>query len=190
MRQLTYFVATTLDGRIAGPDGSFDFFPFDPAYLTALAADWGDAFPTAFHDAMGTTATRTMFDTVVMGRGTYEPAIEAGVADPYAHLDTYVYSSTLDPSQHPEVTIVGSDALTHVRQLKKADGGGIWLCGGGRLAASLVAEMDRLVLKVNPITVGEGMPLFNSTFEPRAWLLDSTHVFDLGVVLLEYSQAR
>ena len=83
-----------------------------------------------------------------------------------------------------------ADALTHVRQLKKADGGGIWLCGGGRLAASLVAEMDRLVLKVNPITVGEGMPLFNSTFEPRAWRLDSTHVFDLGVVLLEYSQAR
>lgn len=42
MRPLIYFVATTLDGRIAAPGGSADFFPFDPAYGAALAAEGGD----------------------------------------------------------------------------------------------------------------------------------------------------
>jgi dihydrofolate reductase len=149
---------------IAAPDGSFDFFSFDPAYLSAVAADWGDTFPTAFHEAFGTTAPRTTFDTVLMGRGTFEPAIHAGIADPYAHLDTFVYSSSLDPSRYPQVTIVSDDPIAHVRELKQADGGGIWLCGGGRLAASLAAEVDRLVLKLNPVTVGDGIPLFSGAF--------------------------
>lgn len=186
MRELTYFVATTLDGRIAGPDGSFDFFPFDPGYGAALAARWGDGFPTAFHDAFGTTPPRTTFDAVVMGRGTFAPAVAAGLADPYEHLDTYVYSATLTPADHPDVTVVATDPIAHVRQLKQADGAGIWLCGGGRLAASLAGEVDRLVLKFSPVTIGRGRPVLDGPFAPQAWRLESCETFDLGVVLLEY----
>lgn len=188
MRTLTYFIATTLDGRIAASDGSFDFFPFDPGYARALAADWGDAFPGAFHEAMGTTPPHSVFDTVVMGRGAFEPAIRAGVANPYSHLDTYVYSSTLDPAEHTDVTVVDSDPVAHIRELKGADGGGIWLCGGGRLAASLMGEIDRLVLKLNPVTIGQGRPLFDGAFGPHAWRLESVQAFDLGVVLVDYSR--
>lgn len=189
MRSLTYFVATTLDGRIAAPDGSTDLFPLDPAYLAALADDWGDAFPTAFHTAVGTEAPRTRFDTVVMGRGTYEPALEVGVTDPYAHLDTYVYSSTLDPGETGGVHVVREDPVAHVRRLKAGDGGGIWLCGGGRVAAALVDEVDRLVVKLNPVTAGQGCALLDGPFDPRRWRLLSSRTFDLGVVLLEYGRA-
>lgn len=189
MRELAYLVATTLDGRIAALDGSFDFFPLGPAYAAALAQRWGDALPTAFHQAFGTTAAGTVFDTVVMGRATFEPAIEAGIADPYAHLDTYVYSSTLDPAQHPGVSVVGGDALAHVRALKAAEGGGIWLCGGGRLAAALIGEVDRLVLKLSPVTIGAGRALLEGAFDPRAWHLASAETFEAGVVILDYRRA-
>ncbi len=74
--------------------------------VKALAAELGDAFSTAFHDAFGTTSPTSVFDTVVMGRGTFEPAIQAGLADPDSHLDTYVYSSTLDLAECPDVTVV------------------------------------------------------------------------------------
>ena len=190
MRELTYFIATSLDGRVAAPDGSFDFFPLDQEYLSALAADWGDSFPTAFYDAVGRTPPRDRFDTVVMGRGTFEPAMAAGISDPYAHLDTYVYSSTIDPDAHPAVTVVGGDPVEHVRRLKQDEGGGIWLCGGGRLAATLTAEIDRLVIKLNPVSIGAGRPLFDGNFEPQAWRLESTRTYDLGVVLLEYTRAE
>lgn len=188
MRTLTYFIATSLDGRIAAADGSFDFFPFDVDYGQQLAVNWGDAFPTAFHDAFGTIPPGSVFDTVVMGRGTFEPAIQAGQGDPYAHLDTYVYSSSLDPAEYPDVTIVASDPVTHIRGLKGTDGGGIWLCGGGRLAASIVGEIDRLVLKLNPVTIGSGRLLINGLFHPQAWQLDDIQTFDLGVILCEYSR--
>lgn len=188
MRKLTYFIATTLDGWISADDGSFGFFPFDAEYGQALAAEWGDAFPTAFHEAFGTTPPLSVFDTVVMGRGTFEPAIAAGLGNPYAHLDTYVYSSTLDPCDYPDVTVVTADPVSHVQELKGADGGGIWLCGGGRLAASLAGEIDRLVVKLNPVTIGTGRPLFAGTFDLRTWHLDSVRTFELGVVLIEYSR--
>lgn len=186
MRELTYLVATTLDGRIAAPDGSFDFFPVDSAYAAALAQRWGDALPTAFHQAFATTPAGTVFDTVVMGRASFEPAMTAGIPDPYAHLETYVYSSTLDQGEHPGVTVVGGDALAHVRALKAAEGGGIWLCGGGRLAAAIIEEVDRLVLKLSPVTTGAGRALLDGAFDPRAWSLQSTETFEAGVVVLDY----
>ena len=189
MRELTYFIATTLDGRIAAPDGSADFFPVDPGYLTELAADWGDAFPTAFHRAVGSEPPRTRFDTVVMGRGTFEPALAAGVLDPYEHLETHVFSATLDPATLPDVRVVPGDPVAHVRALKAAAGGGIWLCGGGRLAASLVDEIDRVAIKLNPLTVGAGRPWLDGVFDLRPWRLGATRTYAGGVVLLEYVRA-
>ena len=189
MRELTYFVATSLDGRIAAPDGSADFFAQDPAYLTELAAEWGDAFPTAFHEASGSEPPRTRFDAVVMGRATFEPALAAGIGSPYAHLDTYVCSTTLAPLDHPEIQVVGTDPVALVRRLKAADGTGIWLCGGGRLAATLVDEIDRLVIKLNPVSTGKGRPLFDGPVDVRRWRRVSSRVFDAGVVLLEHVRA-
>lgn len=190
MRALVYFVAVSLDGRIAGPAGQTDAFSVDADYLTRLAEGWGDGLPTGFHQAFGTTPPGTRWDTVVMGRGTFAPAMEAGVSDPYAHLDTYVLSSTLDPADHPDVTVVADEAVGFVRGLKAREGGDIWLCGGGRLAGALADEIDRLVLKVNPVVLGEGVPLFAGGFSPTSWRLVEQESPGAGVLLLTYERVR
>ncbi|MGJ7441527.1 dihydrofolate reductase family protein [Aquipuribacter sp. MA13-6] len=190
MRALVYFVAVSLDGRIVGPGGETDAFPVDPDYLARLAQEWGDGLPTAFHQAMGTEPPRTRWDTVVMGRGTFQPALDAGVADPYAHLDTYVFSRTLDPDEHPEVTVVAEDAAGFVRALKQRDGGDIWLCGGGALAGALAEEVDRLVLKVNPVVLGDGIPLFAGPSAPTAWRPAEQEAPGAGVLVLTYERVR
>lgn len=189
MRELIYYVAVTLDGRIAGPSGQYDFFPMSEAYAREMNAEYADGMPTAFLRAFGVEAPRSKWDTVIMGRATYEVGLREGVKSPYAHLEQHVVSSTLPPADYPEVTIVGGDPLGHVRALKARPGGNIWLCGGGKLAAQLAPEIDRLVLKLNPVVAGDGIPLFAGPFRPSAWKLTSHRAFEIGVVLLSYARA-
>ncbi len=186
MRELVYFVAVTLDGKIAGPDGSFDFFPMDEDYSRQMNEEWGDGLPTAWHEALGSTPPLRKWDTVIMGRGTFQPALDIGVASPYAHLDQYVFSSTLVPAEHPGVTVIDGDPVAFVADLKQQPGGNIWLCGGGKLAGTLTPLIDRLVLKLNPVVAGAGVALFEGRFAPSHWRLVEQRTFDLGVVLLTY----
>ncbi|MEH0938696.1 dihydrofolate reductase family protein [Micromonospora psammae] len=185
MRKLVYYVASTLDGFIAAPDGSADFLPLEEDVRAYLTATWPQTFPTFTHARFGIDRPQGRFDAVVMGRATYDPALKIGVS-PYAHLRQYVFSRSLAPADHPDVEIVDGDPVAFVRELKQRDGEDIWLCGGGQLAGQLLPEVDELVLKVNPFVVGSGVPLAAREFDPRRFRLVETRPFDSGVVVLRY----
>jgi dihydrofolate reductase len=157
VRALTYYVGVSLDGYIAAPDGSFDFFPVEQAVLDFIAAEYPETLPSHVRAHLGVTGPGTRFDAVVMGRATYAPALEVGITSPYAHLRQYVVSTTLPASADPQVAVV-SDPLALVRRLKQENGAGIWLAGGGRLAGALLDEIDELVIKRYPVVVGTGIP--------------------------------
>ncbi|RZU54169.1 dihydrofolate reductase [Krasilnikovia cinnamomea] len=191
MRKLVYYVAATLDGFIAAPDGSWDFFGApDPGLMAYVTARYPETLPTAVREQLGATGPAQVFDTVVMGRGTYEPALAAGVTSPYAHLDQYVFSRTLDPATDPAVTVVADDPAPYLRELKQRPGKDIWLCGGGALAAALRDEIDEFVIKLNPVLAGGGVPLVGGPFDGRPLtLLDTTALDGSGVLVLRYGVA-
>ncbi|MFU8873030.1 dihydrofolate reductase family protein [Micromonospora sp. SL4-19] len=192
MRKLVYYVASTLDGFIAAPDGSYDFFPLvpEPEVLAHLAAEWPQTFPTLAQPHFGIDSPPAgRFDALVMGRGTYDPALKMGVTSPYAHLKQYVFSRSLPPSDDPQVEIVDSDPAAFVRELKRQPGGDIWLCGGGQLAGQLLDEVDELVVKLNPIVAGSGIPLADRGFAPHRFTLVEARPFDSGLVILRYTAA-
>ena len=167
MRKLVYYVASTIDGFIAGPDGEFDFFPISAELMAVMNAELPETVPTHFRAPAGLTDTpNRRFDTVVMGRGTYEPALKEGITSPYAHLKQYVFSRTLPPATEPEVEIVAGDPAEFVRELKSRDGGDIWLCGGGDLAGQLLPEVDEFIIKLNPVVIGSRIPLARRDFRP------------------------
>lgn len=191
MRQLVYFVATTLDGFIAAPDGDTEAFIHAPAYLRELAAEFPETFPTHARTALALDAPGTHFDTVLMGRGTYEPALRLGITRPYAHLRQVVFSRSLPATTDPAVTVVAGDPVPVVRRLKaEATGRDIWLCGGGDLAGQLLGEIDALILKLNPITFGGGTPLFAGPAALARFALVAVQPREAGVVLLRYAASR
>ncbi|WP_344241865.1 dihydrofolate reductase family protein [Actinocorallia libanotica] len=75
-----------------------------------------------------------------------------------------------------------------VRRLKKEDGLDIWLCGGGRLAGSLLPEIDELIVKSYPVVAGDGIPLFSAEFHPTRFTPSRRRSFENGVLVTWYSR--
>src|SRR3972149_11026704 len=116
MRNVRYSAAVSLDGYIAGPAGEFDWIPNEPDI------DW-----PAF---MG------RFDTVLMGRRTFEATLSQGDHNPSTGMRTYAFSRTLLGHDHPNVTVVRDRAADVVAELRRESGKEIWLMGGGVLFQS------------------------------------------------------
>ncbi|MFI9327065.1 dihydrofolate reductase family protein [Kitasatospora sp. NPDC052868] len=195
MRKLVYFIAATLDGFIAGPDGSDPTGPggfWSPSgdYIRYLIEEYPETLPGPARAALGVTAEGTRFDTVVEGRKSYEVGLAAGVTDAYPHLRHLVFSRTLAASPDAGVELVAGDPVARVRALKEEGGKDIWLVGGGELAGALYGEIDRLIVKFSPLTIGSGIPLFGrgAAFAPGAWELAGHTVLDGGAVFLTYER--
>jgi dihydrofolate reductase len=109
------------------------------------------------------------------------------VTNAYPHLRTLVFSRTLAGSPDPSVEVVAGDPAERVRAPKDEPGAGLWLVGGGSLAGALCDEIDELVLKIAPITIGAGVPVFGDTdtrFRLRGWTPHAASTLPSGVSVL------
>lgn len=154
MRTITYGGAVSLDGFLAGVDGSIDWLQFSKDVQQVMKDYWKDV------------------DTMLMGRKTW--AVAAGQEWPTDKnakktkprkepaMHTYVFSRTLKAIDRPGVELVKADAVEFVRDLKRRPGKDICLMGGGELAQSLLAAdlVDEIGLNIHPILLGSGIPTF------------------------------
>lgn len=174
MRDLIYHIATTLDGFIAHPDGSTKGFLEAGEHV----ADYLDSLKD--------------YDTVIMGRKTYEYGYEYGLKPgqpAYAHMKHYLFSKTLAfDTPHEQVEVVREDPVGFVKELKETVGSPIYLCGGGQLAGLMLQHglIDELWLKQNPVLFGVGIPLFGEV--NAGFMLKPQHciAYPNGVQLLQY----
>ncbi|MDI3417709.1 hypothetical protein [Streptomyces luteolus] len=51
-----------------------------------------------------------------------------------------------------------------------------------------VAVPDELVVKINPVAVGAGVPLFDGPYSPQRYTVVSGKVYDSGVTVLTYAR--
>ncbi|WP_324652504.1 dihydrofolate reductase family protein [Georgenia sp. H159] len=190
MRRLTYYIAVSVDGRIAGPADEVEFYPQPEEYTAWMMEEYPDTLPTHVRKHLGLEGRPNRhFDTVVMGRRTYEPALAVGVTSPYAHLRQYVVSTSQDELD-PAVTVVREDPLALVRRLKAEEGPlDIYLAGGAALAGAVLAEIDRFVVKLYPVVAGAGHPMFTAAgFAPAELELADLRTFASGNVVLTYDR--
>jgi dihydrofolate reductase len=167
MRRVRYRVAASLDGYIAGPQGEIDWILPDPTI------DFASIYAG--------------FDTALLGRHTYELTRQPGAPAWPPGWRIYVFSRTLDPADHPSVTVVRADAGATVAALRAESGRDIWLFGGGTLFASLLAAraVDQVEVALMPVLLGGGVPLAAAAPRSRLRLLRSG-ASPTGIVSLCY----
>ncbi len=172
MRRIRYSVAMSLDGYIAGPNGEHDWIPMDPD--------------------IDFNAMITQYDTLLIGRGTYEPMVEAGrVGMP--GMKAYVISTTLRQEDHPQVTIINESVNERVAALREEAGKDIWLFGGGILFQSLLDAglVDDVEVAIIPVILGGGIRLVPSALNHTKLQLTSHRIYEKsGTVLLTYAVSR
>ena len=188
MRELTYYVACSVDGFIAHTDGSHDGFSQDSDYFADVFATFPETVPSHLRDVMGVHGENRWFDTVLMGRKTYEIGLNEGVTSPYSHMKQYLFSRSIKESPDQNVELVSDNGIELVSSLKQESGKGIWLCGGANLATTLFTNhlIDHLILKLNPFLMGAGIPLFADVIQQTVLELTDKKVYDNGVLLLYY----
>jgi dihydrofolate reductase len=168
MRKIVYSVAVSLDAYVAGPNGEADWITTDPEIdFTALFA---------------------RFDTVLMGRKTYEKAKTMGGGGEMPGVTGVVVSRTLTPADCPGVTLIGDEVEAKVRVMKAGGGKDIWLFGGGVLFRSLLDAglVDAVEVAVMPVLLGGGVPLLPAGGRAKLNLTGSK-VYKSGIVALEYA---
>lgn len=174
MREIHLFIAMSLDGCIADPQGGVDWLR-------------GQGEPTAADpDPYGVFIQG--IDTVLMGWNTYHQIVTQLSPDawPYPDQTTYVFTHR-DCPDAPGLRFVHSSPAQLVRQLRQQPGRDIWVCGGAQLVHQLLEAdlVDRFYITVIPTLLGEGVRLFAPTGKALELELVSTQSYN-GMVDLAY----
>ena len=167
MRKVILFIASSLDGYIAGPKGEIDWLFSDQDY------GYAEFFAGV--------------DTVVMGRLTYEVSLSFGEY-PYPRREGFVFSRTKSGTRDANVSFVGEEPGPFVRKLKKRAGKKIWLVGGAGIIQSCMSHdvIDEYVISIHPVILGSSIPLFRGSMPTTPLKLQNTRTFETGLAQLTY----
>lgn len=173
MRRVRYQVACSLDGYIAGPNGEADWIVMDPE--------------------IDFTALFSQFDTLLMGRRTFQAMAAQGQGGGMPGMRVVVFSKTLRPTDHPDVTI-STEPEKAVAALKaeKSDKD-IWLFGGGDVFRSFLdlGLVDTVEPAIIPVVLGGGVPFLPTPANRTSLTLTGHKLYQkTGIVLLEYAVRR
>ncbi len=177
----------TVDGFIGGPAGEMDWmtFAWDQDmldYITNLIAP---------------------VDTIVLGRKLAEGFIPhwAGIAaDPespektagefFTNTPKVVFSQSPASPDWANTVVASGDLTAEIKALKQQAGGDIIAYGGASFVGSLIQAglIDELHLFVNPVALGQGLPIFNLLDSKQPLTLVKATPMACGIVVLHYKQ--
>lgn len=177
MRQLSLFIACSLDGYIAKPNDDLSFLKM----VEQEGEDYGYADFTA------------NVDTLLLGRKTYDYVVREIGADHYdnGQRDIYVITRTPRPKTGRTTFYTGNLAEL-VTQLKAKDGKNIYCDGGAEVIHALLNQdlIDGFIISVIPILLGNGTRLFKDNRPEQLLEFVGVKSFKSGLTQLHYKRKR
>ncbi len=185
MRKIVLFMHTSLDGFVAGPKGEMDWINVDEEIFDYAGQRTNEA------------------DTALYGRVTYlmmenywPTAADKPTATKhdikhsrwYNKVAKVVLSKSMQGENLKNTTIISDNIQGNINKIKQKEGNDIIIFGSPRAAHSLMKFnlIDDYWLFVNPIILGNGIPLFCNTEKITRLKLKATNAFSSGVVCLHY----
>ncbi len=168
------FIATSMDGFIARPDGSLD-------WLTEGTQADGEA------DRSGYTEFFDTVDALVTGRKTFETVLAFGVW-PYENRRMIVMSRrpktvTVPPELQDRVRASSADPASILALLERDGIRHVYVDGGLVVQSFLAAGLiDELTVTRIPVLIGEGIPLFGPLPDDQPLEHIETRVLSLTAV--------
>ncbi|MBO6524733.1 MAG: dihydrofolate reductase [Balneolaceae bacterium] len=177
MPKITYYVASSIDGFIAGKNDDISAF-----------VSGGEGVDKYLSDLQ-------KFKTVIMGRRTYEFGYQFGLKPgqpAYPHMEHHIFSESINIENPAETVHIETKSLERVKEIRESSETDVYLCGGGEFAGWLLENglIDQLKLKLNPIILGEGIPIFGSSTQKAKWNLIDTETFPDGLKIITYNIDR
>ncbi len=183
MSKLKLQVQISADGFIGGPNGEMDWITWN----------WDEKLV----DYVGTLTDPIRL--ILLGRKMsegfiphWQNALEAKPDDKAAHKFTHtrkvVFSRTLKKVDGNNVS-VASDINEVAKLVAETDGDTI-VYGGSTFVSSLIAEnlIDEYYLFVNPVALGNGLPIFNKIQGKLPLTLVESIGFECGITVLHYKK--
>ena len=183
MRKLILSMGVSLDGLVARP-GRFGAagwgLPQDDPALKERKLGW-------MHDV----------DLHLMGRNTYEemaefwPVSDDAYAAPMNEIPKVVFSRTLERAEWADSRIARGDLADEIATLTREPGKDMLAWGGAAFAQSLsrLRLVDEYRLILQPVALGDGLPLFKDLTAPLRLELVDAETYPTGAALHVYRPA-
>jgi dihydrofolate reductase len=187
MRSVVLLMHTSLDGFVADVNGDLSWVQHDDDIFAYV------------------TEHMSRVDTALYGRTTYQmmegywPTVpknpestqrERNHANWVEKIEKVVVSRSLEKVTWNNSHVIKNNLAEEILALKKKPGKNIMIFGSPRLTHSLLGLglIDELLINVNPILLGAGLPLFQGIKDKTKLALVSSKIFQVGVVGLHYKK--
>ena len=189
MRKIISFMHISLDGFVAGPNGEMDWIKVDEELFDYVGKRISEG-DTALYGRVTYQMMENYWPTAANKPTATKHDIEHSKW--YSKVQKIVLSKTLKHEGLTNTKIISHNLTDSINEIKQQAGKEILLFGSPSATHSLIQLnlIDGYWLFVNPIILGQGIPLFADIKNKIKLKLLTTHEFYCGVTELNYTVDR
>lgn len=173
MRRIKLYIASSIDGYIARPDGNLDWllkYPITPESNYGYDEFW---------DSVG---------SVIMGGRTYRDILNMDAVYPYKDKMSYIITQNKINAPTENVHFISDSIIEIISGLKMKEEKDLWLVGGGEIISLFLNYdlVDEMIITIVPTILGNGIPLFPNCPKESDWDLLDCKSYASGMTQMHY----